>query len=103
MNYKDLGNRVRIARRNRSWTQEQLAEKVGISASFLGHIERGTRVASLETFVSLCNVLEIVPEYLLCRNLTFLESRDGEDQGDEKAKLLAFLQLAQNTVSNWNT
>ena len=103
MNYKDLGNRVRIARRNRSWTQEQLAEKVGISASFLGHIERGTRVASLETFVSLCNVLEIVPEYLLCRNLTFLESRDGEDQVDEKAKLLAFLQLAQNTVSNWNT
>ncbi len=102
MDYKDLGNRVRTARRNKAWTQEELAERVGISASFLGHIERGTRVASLETFVSLCNVLEIVPEYLLCRNLTFLDTKDGEDPNDEKAKLLAFLQLAQNTVNNWN-
>ena len=36
MDYKDLGNRVRIARRSKTWTQEELAEKVGISASFWG-------------------------------------------------------------------
>ena len=69
MDYKDLGARVRIARKKLGMTQEKLAEQVGISASFLGHIERGTRVASLETFVLLCNALKIKPEELLASSL----------------------------------
>ena len=93
MDYKDLGNRVRIARRSKTWTQEELAEKVGISASFLGHIERGTRVASLETFVSLCNELCVTPEYLLANNLHLLDESvaAGMDE-NEKAKLQEFLE-----------
>ena len=102
MDYKDLGARVRVARRNKSWTQEELAEKVGISASFLGHIERGTRVASLETFVALCNELEVVPEYLLCKNLRFVDASIPEGMPEEeKAKLQEFLQLARDAVHNW--
>lgn len=65
MDYRDLGIRVRTIRRQAGMTQEELAEKVGISASFLGHIERGSRVASLETLVALCNTLNISPVYLL--------------------------------------
>ncbi len=102
MDYKDLGARVRIARRKRSWTQEQLAEKVGISGSFLGHIERGTRVASLETFVALCNELKVVPEYLLCSSLDITESPMPEGMNEEeKEKLQEFLQLARDAVIQW--
>ena len=103
MDYKDLGTRVRIARRRKSWTQEELAEKVGISASFLGHIERGTRVASLETFVCLCNELCVTPEYLLANNLRLPdEAATGMDE-NQKAKLQEFLQLARNAVNNWKS
>lgn len=56
VNYQDLGLRVRDARKAKHLTQEQLAEKVGISSSFMGHIERGTRIASIDTLVSICNV-----------------------------------------------
>lgn len=49
VNYQDLGLRVRDARKAKHLTQEQLAEKVGISSSFMGHIERGTRIASIDT------------------------------------------------------
>ncbi len=52
VNYQDLGLRVRDARKAKHLTQEQLAEKVGIYASFMGHIERGTRIASIDTLVS---------------------------------------------------
>lgn len=38
-------------------TQEQLARKVGISTSFMGHIERGTRVLSVDTLFKLCAAL----------------------------------------------
>lgn len=52
VNYQDLGLRVRDARKAKHLTQEQLAEKVGISSSFMGHIERGTRIASIESLSS---------------------------------------------------
>ncbi|MGN0777960.1 MAG: helix-turn-helix domain-containing protein [Aristaeellaceae bacterium] len=103
MDYKDLGNRVRTVRRQHSLTQEQLAEKVGISASFLGHIERGTRVASLETLVAICNTLNVTPEYLLSASLHTFENRmpDGLSE-HERATLSEFLRLAQDTVRNWD-
>ena len=103
MDYKDLGARVRTVRRQKTLTQEQLAEQVGISASFLGHIERGTRIASIDTLVALCNALDVTADYLLGASLN---GRDGEmPQGlsdQERAKLSEFLRLAQDTVRNWN-
>ena len=65
MDYKSLGHRIRKCRIEKHLTQEKLAEMAGISLSFLGHIERGTRKASLETIVSLSNSLEISIDYLL--------------------------------------
>ena len=103
MNYKDMGSRIRAVRRQHSLTQEHLAEKVGISASFLGHIERGTRVASLETLVALCNVLNVAPEYLLQASLTSYDQRMPEGLSDnDRSRLRQFLRLAQDTIANWD-
>ena len=103
MDYKDFGSRVRAVRRQQSLTQEHLAEAVGISASFLGHIERGTRVASLETLVALCNALSVAPEYLLRASLTSYDQRMPEGLSDnERSKLREFLRLAQDTVAKWD-
>ena len=89
MDYKDLGNRVRTVRRQQSFTQEQLAEKVGISASFLGHIERGTRKASLDTVVKLCNALEVSPSLLLQDSLdSDLLGERNQALSDGQRKLL---------------
>ena len=102
MDYKDMGSRIRAVRRQQSLTQEHLAEMVGISASFLGHIERGTRVASLETLVALCNELNVAPEYLLRASLTRYEQRMPEGLSDhDRTKLREFLRLAQDTVAGW--
>lgn len=103
MDYKDLGARVRAARRSANLTQEELAEKVGISASFLGHIERGSRVASLETLISLCNTLNVTPESLLRASLHSFDASMPEGLNEnERAKLSELLRLAQDTVRNWN-
>ncbi|MCH5285896.1 MAG: helix-turn-helix transcriptional regulator [Christensenellaceae bacterium] len=103
MDYKDFGSRIRSVRRHQSLTQETLAERVGISASFLGHIERGTRVASLETLVALCNELNVAPEYLLRASLTGYNQYMPEGLSDQtKTKLRELLRLAQETVTNWD-
>ncbi|MBP3636532.1 MAG: helix-turn-helix transcriptional regulator [Clostridia bacterium] len=102
MDYQDMGMRVRTLRRQMGITQEVLAEKVGISASFLGHIERGTRVASLETLVALCNTLNTTPEYLLSASLdnSLYQMPTGFSDGD-RTKLSHFLRMAEATVLGW--
>lgn len=102
MDYQDMGMRVRTLRRQMGITQEVLAEKVGISASFLGHIERGTRVASLETLVALCNTLNTTPEYLLSASLdnSMYQMPTGFSDGD-RTKLSHFLRMAEATVLGW--
>ena len=46
-------------------TQEQLADLAGISLSFVGHIERGTRAISVETLARLCKALETDMHYIV--------------------------------------
>lgn len=65
LDYAKVGMRVRQVRKAKGWSQEDLAKKCGISMSFLGHIERGTRIMSLETFVSLCGALDTGADELL--------------------------------------
>ena len=69
MDYKRLGIRIRQMRHSKGITQSVLAEKAGISASFLGHIERGSRVASLDTLVKIANTLECGLDALLTDSL----------------------------------
>ena len=60
-----MGFRVRQQRELNQLTQAQLAEKAGVTTSFIGHIERGEKKASVETVVSLCNAMAISPSVLL--------------------------------------
>lgn len=59
MDYQAMGRRIRKRRRWMDMTQEQLAEKVGVCTSFVGHIERGSRKLSVETLLAICKALEI--------------------------------------------
>ena len=65
VDYVAIGQRVRSLRRGMMLTQEELAGRAGITASFLGHIERGSRVMSLETLQALCGALSATPNDLL--------------------------------------
>ena len=70
MDYVKLGARVRQQRVLNALTQEQLAEQAGVSTSFIGHIERGEKKASIETIVALCNAMSVSPSVLLQDSLT---------------------------------
>lgn len=70
MDYIDFGRRVRKQRIALGWTQEELAEKVGMSTSFIGHVERGSRKASLESLIAIANAMEISTDYLLAGSLS---------------------------------
>ncbi|WP_319409478.1 helix-turn-helix transcriptional regulator [uncultured Desulfosarcina sp.] len=54
-----LGARIRGLRTGRHYTQEQLAEKVGINPKYLSSIERGKENPTLDTFIKLAAALEV--------------------------------------------
>jgi len=62
-NYRLLGLRIAYYRKVRGYTQEQLAEMIGKSWSFLSQIEanNGTRLKglSLETLFSIAEALQV--------------------------------------------
>ena len=103
MDYSSLGARIRRERILRGWTQEQLAEKANISLSFLGHIERGTRKASLETLVALANILDASVDELLTGSLKH-KTRLHADQlpGKKQTALQEILRTVEEALSTWS-
>ena len=65
LDHKAIGQRIRLRRLELDMSQEELAEKAGISASFIGHIERAEKSATLDTFDQICTVLNLSWDYLI--------------------------------------
>lgn len=51
-----IGKKVHQERLKRGWTQEELAEKIDMNASFVGQIERGIKAASFDTLERLSQI-----------------------------------------------
>jgi len=57
--YRALGQRTADARRQRGWTQEQLAEEMGVAAVTVSRWETGQRGMSVATLASLADALDV--------------------------------------------
>lgn len=62
---KAFGRQLRQIRKLRQLTQEELAERAGISYKYVGEMERGEANPSLDILIRLAQVLDISPEGLL--------------------------------------
>lgn len=61
----DVGRRIAELRAGRGWTQEALAERLGVSAKYLQGVERGTDNLTLRTLVRVAQELGTKPIALL--------------------------------------
>ena len=69
INYKALGNKIQVRRRQLGMSQCEAAEVLDISTSFYSRLERGERVASLETLIKIANCFELSLDFLLQESL----------------------------------
>jgi transcriptional regulator with XRE-family HTH domain len=60
-----FGAVVRELREARGWTQEELAERADMNASYLGFVERGDNVPTLTIIIQIAEGLRVGPEELL--------------------------------------
>ncbi|MFI3202093.1 MAG: helix-turn-helix transcriptional regulator [Eubacteriales bacterium] len=65
--YKKLGLKISYYRKLRGLTQENLAEKIGKTTSYLGQIEAPNiiRAVSLDTLFDIAQALEVQPKKFL--------------------------------------
>ena len=54
-----LGRNIAVRRKQLSWTQGQLAERVGVDAETISRFERGVHLPSLPTLYKLASVMTI--------------------------------------------
>lgn len=60
-----FGRRLASLRRQRGWSQEQLALESGLARSYLGGVERGKRNIALLNICRLAQSLDLPPSELL--------------------------------------
>ena len=76
LNYESLAKRIKGIRKERGLTQEQLADKAGLSWNFIAKIETDNATISLQTLVSIANILDVSIDYLLLNDDTMI--KEGE-------------------------
>lgn len=54
-----LGRKLQKVRKEKGWTQEKLAEKVGVSTTWIGYIETGYRRPNLKMIYKIANALGV--------------------------------------------
>lgn len=65
MELETIGRNIKKYRIEKKLRQEDLAEKTDLSANYIGMVERGKKIPSLETFISILNALEISADMVL--------------------------------------
>ena len=68
INYGRIGRQIRDIRCAKGLTQEELAEMINVSTSFISKIERGIRHPGLETMISIASALGTTIDVLLIGN-----------------------------------
>ena len=106
VNYENVGNKIRERRNFLKVTQENLANDINVSASFISDIENGRRKMSLETMIKISIALKTSLDYFVLDNfkdvklknkIKFDELKNILGTVDEK-KESVFLDFAINSA-----
>ena len=65
--YRQIGLKIAYYRKLRGLTQEELAEQVGLTPAFIGHLEAPSipKALSLDTLFDIAAILEVPPHKFL--------------------------------------
>ena len=104
IDYEAMGRRIRRKRQETGMTQQEMAAKINVSPSYFGHIERGTRIPSLDTLVLIANTLNTGLDALLRDSLTYTTNAYGvrpRFSSDDLRILRTYLDEQQRALENW--
>ena len=75
---QQIGNKILIFRKKAGLTQAELAEKAGLADRTYADIERGNVNMRIETFLRICDALNVTPDTLLTEENDTLKLKQDE-------------------------
>lgn len=90
----NMGIRIATRRKELSLTQEQLAERMGISLQSISCIELGKKAIRPENLANLCRILDISSDYIL------LGKRSNQQTSDIMNKLSTLDSASYEAIQN---
>lgn len=105
IDYVALGQRIKEKRIQNHLTQEQLGEMCNLSTAHIGHIERGTRIPSVDVLFQIAQALNVSIDYLIfdsVSNNNILSSIDSMLKDNNPEKVNKFLNAVKILADNIN-
>jgi len=62
---RDMGQRIMVRRKSLRMTQEELAEKLGVSTQMISNLELGKKAIRPENLARVCEVLDLSVDFVL--------------------------------------
>lgn len=60
-----IGRRIQNRRKQKGYTQEQLAEMMNVSIQMVSNLERGNKAVRIDNLINLSQILDISTDYIL--------------------------------------
>ena len=80
IDYKAIGQRIKIARIKKGITQETVADLIDITPAHMSNVETGKTKVSLPTLIEIANALSVSVDVLLCDLLKCAKSAMRRDK-----------------------
>ena len=94
-NLKEIGKRIQKHRLLNGYTQEQLADMMGVSVQMVSNLERGIKAIRIGNLINLSEILGISTDYILTGQKTPNDTTALDKQLDslspENEKLIKYL------------
>lgn len=62
---QDIGKRIQNRRKQKGYTQEQLADMMNVSVQMISNLERGNKAIRIDNLVNLSKILNVSTDYIL--------------------------------------
>lgn len=90
LDYRIIGKRIKERREALELTQRELAGLVGVSSSFIGHLEWAEKIPSVETLANLCVATDMSMDHLLFGTIHACDREKCELYRDLQALMAAY-------------
>lgn len=104
----NTGSRIRNLRKEKNWTLQELADKVGITKGAMGMIENNHRTPSMDTLRKIATALDVEPGLLIGEVIPGIEDnmlaeaffRAQTLSPEDKQAVLDFIAFRESLIVN---
>ena len=94
-----LGDKIKKLRKDRKWSQAEMAEKIGVHVTHISRLETERYTPSLDMLKKLAAAFEVTTDYLVFENMENIGPVNFKDKSlYEKMKLIDELEEKDRTI-----